>query len=683
MLDPLGRVITWSRGSEDLFGYSTKEILGRPVSVLYTAEENQWGKPESEREEAATRGHFEEEGWRIRKDGRRFWALATLSPVTSSEGRFVGFSLVVRELTERRVAENSLRDANTKLEAQTEELLKSQIFLDSMIEELPHMVFVKEAQDLRFVRFNKAGEELLGHPRSSLLGKNDYDLFPKEQADHFTSKDRVVLSGNKVVDIPEEFIQTPRGRRILHTRKIPIFGPNGEPEYLLGVSEDITEWKTAEAERLAAIREAAALEERERATQRTAFLAEASTVLASSLDYQANIRKLVSLAVPILADWCTVSIIENGVERRVAVGHHDPEKQRILERMHEEYPIEADPNGMINEVLRTGHARIVREVHDEDLQRAARDVRHLEFMRELGCVSSMLIPIEARGKIHGAIALVSSNPSRLYDDHDVALGMELGRRAAVAIDNASLYEAAQKAIRARDEFLSIASHELKTPITSLKLQIQVARRNTRPAEGISPPPVKLAKMLDLCSTQVTRLTALIDDLLDISRIESGRLAFRFDKIDFASVVRESVERYQDHMISAGSSVKLMIAGPHWIEGDRFRLEQVVLNLLSNAAKYAPKSPVEIRVEEKDDQTIRLACRDFGPGIPSDKLDRIFERFERVVTTGYTSGLGLGLYITREIVVAHQGRIYAESEIGSGATFYVELPKALTTSASST
>jgi PAS domain S-box-containing protein len=160
------------------------------------------------------------------------------------------------------------------------------------------MVFVKDAADLRFVRFNRAGENLLGYPREKLIGKNDFDFFPREQAEFFTSRDRAVLHGNSVVDIPEEFIETRlQGTRILHTRKIPILDTDGNPEYLLGISEDITERKKADAEILRVNREQAALEERERALERTLFLAEASTVLASSLDYHKTLRKLAELSV--------------------------------------------------------------------------------------------------------------------------------------------------------------------------------------------------------------------------------------------------------------------------------------------------------------------------------------------------------------------------------------------------
>jgi two-component system, sensor histidine kinase len=229
-------------------------------------------------------------------------------------------------------------------------------FLDSLVENLPLMVFVKDARDLRFVRFNKAGEELLGIPRSEMLGRSDYDFFPREQADAFVSRDREVLEGRKMVEVPEEVIQTRKmGERILHTKKIPIIGTDGEPEYLLGISEDITEKKSREAIRLQMLREEIAFRERERSERRTAFLAEAGALMAESLDYRESLGLLAKLIVQSFCDWCSICIQkEAGAFERVVLAHRDPSKEPLLERMRKLSLAQAGPGAGLRHVLETG-----------------------------------------------------------------------------------------------------------------------------------------------------------------------------------------------------------------------------------------------------------------------------------------------------------------------------------------
>jgi len=230
MVDINGYITSWNKGAQHIKGYSSEEIIGKHISVFYTVEEIEQGEPDNNLRKAQERGHFETEGWRVRKDGSKFWADVILTPYYNDSKKIVGFVKVTRDETERKKTE--------------EELINSKKFLDSVIENIPNMLFIKDAKELRFVRFNKAGEELIGYSREELIGKNDYDFFPKEQADFFTSKDRMVIESKKLFDIPEEFIETKnKGTRILETKKIPILDKDGTPLYLLGISNDITEQK--------------------------------------------------------------------------------------------------------------------------------------------------------------------------------------------------------------------------------------------------------------------------------------------------------------------------------------------------------------------------------------------------------------------------------------------------------
>ena len=198
----------------------------------------------------------------------------------------------IEDITERKRVEKELRDANA--------------FLDAIIENIPLMLFIKESASLRFVRFNRAGEDLLGWPRQSLVGKNDFDFWPREQAEFFVQKDRETMKRGNVVEIDEEPIQTRhQGVRLLHTKKVPILDPSGNPLYLLGISEDITERKRIEKERR--------------------LLAEVSVALSASLDYEQTLATVTELAVHSVADWCAIDVMEeHGHIRRLKVASADP-----------------------------------------------------------------------------------------------------------------------------------------------------------------------------------------------------------------------------------------------------------------------------------------------------------------------------------------------------------------------
>ena len=237
----------------------------------------------------------------------------------------------IEDITERKRIEKELRDANA--------------FLDAIIENIPLMLFIKESASLRFVRFNRAGEDLLGWPRESLVGKNDFDFWPREQAEFFVEKDRETMKRGKVVDIDEEPIQTRhQGVRLLHTKKVPILDPSGNPLYLLGISEDITERRRIEKERR--------------------LLAEVSVALSASLDYEQTLATVTELAVQSVADWCAIDVMEeHGHLRRLKVASADPANAALCAVL-EQMPPDRDlpTSGPVRARGQTIHRRRARHV---------------------------------------------------------------------------------------------------------------------------------------------------------------------------------------------------------------------------------------------------------------------------------------------------------------------------------
>jgi two-component system, LuxR family, sensor kinase FixL len=246
-------------------------------------------------------------------------------------------------------------------------------------------------------------------------------------------------------------------------------------------------------------------------------------------------------------------------------------------------------------------------------------------------------------------------------------------------EKARLWKRAQEELRERDEFLSIASHELRTPIAALQLQVQLLQRATRRAgegqaaeEAGSVLPPDLSQKLGLLERQTRRLTLLVNDLLDVSRLRLGWLGLRHEPVDLAEVVREVADHAEAELARAGSRLLLDLA-PAPLRLDRLRIEQVVANLLANAAKFGRGLPVTVRVWPAEDGAA-LEVADQGIGIAPEHQARVFERFERAVSSRSFGGLGLGLYVVRQIVEAHGGTIEVRSTEGAGSTFTVRLPR---------
>jgi PAS domain S-box-containing protein len=404
--------------------------------------------------------------------------------------------------------------------------------------------------------------------------------------------------------------------------------------------------------------------ERNRAERAQRLFAEAEHLFHTGEDPDHAVVALARLLVPELADGCLLFLLTPAGELEPrAVAHVSPEKERLLwDIIHHGDPRRERPHG-VWQVLRTERTKRVAEVMMHHLEEAADDAEHLALLRRLGVCSFLSVPLRAGGRVLGVLMVLSQRPERRFTEMEQVYLEELAGRAALALDNARLLREAQAAL----ELIGVAAHDLGSPLHVLQLTLGKLRR-TPPTD-----PDKLREGLTSALRATQRLGRLLHNLLDLSRLSSGRLDLEVVEVDLAELVREGVERYAEQAAEVGSRVELEVELGVVGRWDRLRLERVLANLLSNAFKYGRGKPIEVRVERAGGHA-RLAVRDQGPGIPLEEQRHIFERFKKAPSSqGKKEGFGLGLYIVRQLVEAHGGTLRVESTPGEGTTFTVELP----------
>ena len=432
-----------------------------------------------------------------------------------------------------------------------------------------------------------------------------------------------------------------------------------------------------------------ALAEAEAARRQAALLADASERLAGSLELATTLGSIPTLVVPALADWCALDLVEpDGRIRRAGLAHADPAKAELAERL-QRYPPDRDGPEGLPRVLRTGQPLLYTELTDGQIEGAAHGPEHLAILRELGPKSLIIVPLVARGQTLGTVLLARSDGRPRYRPEDLRLAEDLARRAATALDNARLFGEAREAVRMRDEFLSIAAHELKTPITTLMGFAQVLLRELASRGELDERLVTRA--LHAVEQQSERLSRLVVKLLDIAQIDSGKLVLERRMTDLADLVADLVASREVSASGHSMVVQRPAEGRVLAMVDPLRLEQVMTNLLDNAIKYSPAGGrVEVTVKTKDDgpwtadrdeqssvvhrpPSAVISVRDHGIGIPPEMRGRIFDRFYQAHAGNHMSGMGLGLYISRQIVELHGGSIRAEFPPDGGSRFILALP----------
>lgn len=531
-----------------------------------------------------------------------------------------------------------------------------------LVEGIDHgIIWASSNADLKLHFISSTSEKILGYPLDNWLENESsfLDHIPEDDRERFVEVlGRIKEDADQSLE--HRMIKANGKEAWFHTGlKLAEANNNGEFE-IRGLSVEITHIKETEN----------ALKESE---ERALFIAEASFILSESLQFESCISTLSELTVPRYADWISIDILEENQFFHSTVVTH--KHSRKISFSHHQNKFEVAAKSGPSKVMQNGKTERHRVFHDTEIANICQNDEGAKHLSCLGAKNAVVIPLQLRGKKIGAMTLVSSNSRRVYNSSDVHMFETLALRVSMAIDNANLYKQAQSAVRARDEFLSIASHELKTPLTPLRLHLQSLVRTLKTGSLNELNPVKIKKIIDTSDKQIHRLTQLIDNLLDISRINIGQLDLNLQTLNLSDFVKEITDRYTEELEMAGSVLQLNIEPNIVGQWDKFRVEQIVVNLITNAIKYGNSKPIFVSVEKSGDLA-RIIVQDNGIGIDEKDHHRIFERFERAVSPYNFKGLGLGLFIVKQLTELHYGDIRVESTAGEGSKFIVEIPTTL-------
>lgn len=509
-------------------------------------------------------------------------------------------------------------------------------------------------------------QNVIGYTPDELLGRNGADLVPSENLDSLLAPlEEVISTSGKTITIEHQYLH--KSGAIVWVESI-ITNLLHEP----GIAAIVSNFRNITA--------------RKQAEHRQHVLNEAGNLLASPLDQHITLQEIAHLIVPSLADYCRIALLDEQQQiKGITANHIEPEKIALVSALYEQYKDRASSSHGLQKLIENGQAELISVVSDDVLQTVADNPALVAMVTTLGLKSYMGVPLIARGRTIGAITFSSVQPHRYYTDEDVAFAQELARRIALALDNAQLYQAAQTEIAERklvelqlrqseerkDAFIRMASHELKTPVTSLKGFTSVLQRRLS-KQGDEQSLAYLSKI----DRQVNKLTKLINDLLDVSKIQTGKLSYQEEPVDMVALVQEIVENIQGttptHVLEMQTKQP---TGNVIVMGDRDRLGQVIINLLTNAIKYSPNAKKVLICVGQVGENALVSVQDFGIGIGSEHQNKIFEQFYQINDPEEKTypGLGIGLYISSEIVKRHGGRMWVESSKGNGSTFHFTIP----------
>lgn len=563
-----------------------------------------------------------------RGDGMRTVAFSSAS-LPRPDGEAALCVLAGVDVTEERSALRSVEALRLSEERLAVALLSS-----------PVVVFNQDLE-LRYTWvYSPSGHLLL----KDLTGKTDFELLPTREAEAITRVKRGVIERGEGA---RELVSITIGGEAYHydLKVEPLRDEAGRVVGITGAGWDVSEQR------------------REEEVQR--FMARAGSLLMGTPEgYDVALTRLTELGVPGLGDWFGIEVIEDGAVRRWVVAA-DPAKAAVAEAI-ERLEVDTTRPYLTSEA-HAGHAILATEMTAEHLAAVAQNEEQHRLLQAIAPCSMICVPLRARGRHIGALIVVSSRSTRRYRERDLEVVEKLAHLVALAVDNAQLYRAAKRAIAARDEVLGVVAHDLRNPLNTILLQLQLMTRRGEPAERRRQTPI------DVIRRAAQRMNRLIERMLDVASLEGGGFAVKRNPVNVRDVVAEVVEAQREIAAKAGLALRTETARalPD-VLGDRDRLLQALDNLVGNAVKFTPAGGEIVVGAAARVGEVVFWVSDTGRGIPREHQAHVFDRFWRVEKAG-PSGAGLGLAIAKGIVAGHGGRIWVKSRAGQGTTFYFTVP----------
>ncbi|WP_295719223.1 PAS domain S-box protein [Mucilaginibacter sp.] len=623
-----GIITSWNPAAERMFGFTANEAVGKHISLIIP--------PSRIKEEEfiigqITKGnkldHFET--IRVAKDGHEIPISITVSPIIGSRGKVIGASKIARDITERKKAE------------------EKQSILASIIDTSDDTILSKTLGGI-ITSWNRAAEKMFGYTEAEVLGKHISLIIPPVRMGEEEFIIGEIIKGNRV-----DHFQTIRIAKDGHEVPIslsisPITDSTGKIIGASKIARDISEQQAGhEATRTY--------------TKRLEVINTIIETISEELDLNKIIQKVTD-ATTELTGAKFGAFFYNTV---------DAKGESMMLYTLSGAPKEAfekfsmPRNTAVFNPTFSGHGVVRSDDITKDPRYGKNTPYHGMPEGHLPVVSYLAVPVISRGgAVIGGLFFGHPEAGKFTKEHE-NLVSSIAAQAAIGIDNAKLYEEAKVLNDKKDEFIGLASHELKTPLTSISAYLQILHRLETNENS--------KRFVDKTMHQVKKLITLVNDLLDVSKIEAGKMQLATEKFEIKTVVENAIELIQQSNINYQIILESKVHGLK-INGDPHRIEQVLINLLTNAIKYSPKAnKVEVFLSNTKDQ-VTIGVKDYGLGIAADKLSQIFSRFFRIEGNDPgISGLGIGLYLTSQIVDRHNGKIWAESELGKGSTFWVTLP----------